>query len=704
VSEVRTAKREEQQDAVGTPTAVLHDQGTNLRAGLREFLESKGFYYPKEAVSIIESALNLNGVKAFLVRGPPGVGKTSLGQMLAEWIGADVVYIQCTPGMTEDEVLYKLIPSERTKSGVAVSYGPLAIALAKSRSGRVVLILDEFDKTRPQADSFLLDYIQNGRVSLYLDERETVIHGVPDNLIVFITSNDDRSFSEPLMRRVISIYLDHIPPSTVLSILKSKLGDEHLAQLLTQVYLDTIEAGLRKPATIEELERMGRVIKANPKVPFNELLKSFVVKDPDDWEKFTEYLQSKPPGDPWLRWKGDEKEEFDAGGAYLNAVGTGTSSRAEGEEGERGAEEEKKTSAGMILEYVEKARFRPPADAIQMQSEDVKQEFGAALRDDGFYAYTVAAKTEGLERLTDDPRVIGNFQRVRVPPSNEEYLVSKEPLTLDKALSIVSSREAREIQLEFYAEGEVALPSDEARETLKKLVDMASKVRRATRDSIQFLVSDSWGEGLLLAEVDVLDRIRLFVKLYALVPGGNSTGRDEWRDDVKEILELLTKKAAESRKEHFKKSLADGVAPEVFPAPGDPGVVTEIGTRDYGQLAARLKGLAQTLARAPDYFVSNATLTITYRGFSDYKVWIQAGSGSLESIEIYAPSEDSFNAVKQALEGAGGWSYAGKENEKKKEITITDREAMVRALEVLAAWCEREKERSGKQEEKGNGS
>lgn len=266
-----------------------------LEMGLEEFRKkiSEKIMLDEETISILYTALKQD-VKAIMLRGPPGTGKTLLTVLIAELLGAEYVFYQCTTGTTEDDLLFKFVPSEETKSGIKIIYGPLPEALIKSQKKPVVLCLDEFDKTRPSADAMLLDFLQNCRVSVRI-ENEKNITGNKNNLIVFLTSNDEREFSEPLLRRVVSLKLSYLSPRDVYCILKNEF-DEKITVLLTQIYSDTILAGLRKPATVQELKQLGNAIKIlGDNADFAMLLRSYIIKYDDDWETFLQYIQSREP-------------------------------------------------------------------------------------------------------------------------------------------------------------------------------------------------------------------------------------------------------------------------------------------------------------------------------------------------------------------------------------------------------------------------
>lgn len=280
---------------------------------LRKKLEERGLIYDDKTIRVLSTALTYKGVvRAIMLRGPPGVGKTSLAESVAGVLNARFLVYQCTLGTSEDDLLYKLIPSERTVSGVEVVRGILPQALKESQKRLVVVLLDEFDKTRPSADALLLDFLQYARVTVRISNEEEVIVGNKENLIVFLTSNDEREFSEPLMRRVTTVKLPALPTVTVYNMLLKKF-DEKVATLLAQIYDDTINAGLRKPATIQELYQLGEAISMLKSVDsdtFQALLRSYVIKYDDDFKKYIEYVRSRTPYQWIASGRGGDDEDI----------------------------------------------------------------------------------------------------------------------------------------------------------------------------------------------------------------------------------------------------------------------------------------------------------------------------------------------------------------------------------------------------------
>jgi MoxR-like ATPase len=288
-------RRRKREMSAGEPSALTPAAGlvSDSPSSLYEYLKNSGYLIDRTSADLMQVALELPGIRAVLLEGPPGVGKTALTEKIARWLGAEYIYVLATPNTDEDALLYKFVPDENTKSGIRVAEGPLTQAVKKAAAGKkVVLVIDEFDKTRPSTDALLLDLLQNGRVTLYLGGKEDVLVADPRNLYVFLTSNSMREFSEPLMRRLVRVDFKYLDPSDVAELLKRRF-DGQTADLLAEIYRDTVEAGLRKPATIQELLQLGYALKKMPNAPLDRLLRMYVIKYEDDWEKFKEYLEQK---------------------------------------------------------------------------------------------------------------------------------------------------------------------------------------------------------------------------------------------------------------------------------------------------------------------------------------------------------------------------------------------------------------------------
>jgi len=411
------------------------------KTSLHDYLEKNSFIVDKGIASLIEEVITSSDHKhkVFLVRGPAGVGKTQLTKLVADYLGANYIYYQCTYGTDEESLLYKYIPSETTKSGIKVTFGAIPRALLASQNNKVVLVIDEFDKTRPSADALLLDVLQNHRVSLYLDEKENIIYGNPQNLIVFLISNDMREFSEPLIRRAISITLELLPPKKVYQLL-SKTFSKEIAMLLAQIYDDTVKAGLRKPATLQELDQLGRVIEKNPNMSLNELLRMFVIKYDDDWRKYVSYILTRRP---YTKLKQANQHVIDVSKFY---------EPAEEEEKVEVKEEKKEESRAEVGSLLSKLRRivvkfdEKLAKPASLEGGGEKVEVAFRAPDVDLETYKIITKTLKPEP-TKDPARFGKFEYVLDNEINA--IISREPLTVSEARKLADA--LREVEASYEA-------------------------------------------------------------------------------------------------------------------------------------------------------------------------------------------------------------------------------------------------------------
>ena len=436
-------KRKRKTAPAAEPPALTPAAGFDKPASLYEYLKNSGYLIDRTSADLVQIALELPGVKAVLLEGPPGVGKTALTEKIARWLGAEYIYVLATPNTDEDALLYKFVPDENTKSGIRVAEGPLTQAVKKAAAGKkVVLVIDEFDKTRPSTDALLLDLLQNGRVTLYLGGKEDVLVADPSNLYIFLTSNSMREFSEPLMRRLVRMDFKLLDASDVAELLRRRF-DGQTADLLAEIYRDTVEAGLRKPATLQELIQLGHALKKMPDAPLDRLLRMFVIKYDDDWERFIQYLKSKRPM-PQFR----------------TAV-------------QQPAEQQQ------LVEQQSRTAVQQPAQQQQQQSTErqpvVQANYAAQVLGVGVYTfkapfegdvYTAIAK---ISMPGSSPETVGKFKVMQL--NGERVIVSEEPLTIDEYLHLYDNTKSG---FEAYVEDKVPLviPDD-----VEELINVANTVK-----------------------------------------------------------------------------------------------------------------------------------------------------------------------------------------------------------------------------------
>jgi MoxR-like ATPase len=155
---------------------------------------------PEEDIAIRALATQ-SGVRALLLEGPPGCGKTALGDEIALRLGARLVYLQCH-SWTDDQELFIGVDVASAVAGDAAHVrqpGVLAIAAEASAVGPVVVVIDELDKAPERVDALLLDVLQTGRVPVRPGEHVRIALA---STVFVLTSNGAREHLDALLRRV----------------------------------------------------------------------------------------------------------------------------------------------------------------------------------------------------------------------------------------------------------------------------------------------------------------------------------------------------------------------------------------------------------------------------------------------------------------------------------------------------------------------
>lgn len=238
-------------------------------ADIHRKLEAVGYYADLELAAEIALLLadDGEGVRAMLLDGPPGAGKTFLAKSVARVMGVDYIYVQAHPGSAPEDFLYdaNIVQILRGVAGDrdavksaedVVDLGFLPLVFRASQHGLVVAFVDELDKASPKTDSLFLAALQEGEVCVKGLGR---IKANRNNLLLFFTKNNERAVSEPLMRRCRRFYLGFPEPELESRILREAGLPAKVAEALVGVagQLRARQEDLIKPPASQELIKAG---------------------------------------------------------------------------------------------------------------------------------------------------------------------------------------------------------------------------------------------------------------------------------------------------------------------------------------------------------------------------------------------------------------------------------------------------------------
>jgi MoxR-like ATPase len=244
---------------------------------MTELMAINGYHAPwRLAVTLAlfaHTSPKQEGMNGLLLSGKAGTGKTFCAESFAKCIGAEFRYIQFDKTTNKEDIVYaedipRILRAVATgdtdaediwESNMVI---PRAIPLAmeESHNNPVVLLLDEFEKSRSDVDALMLDILQKCKLHVAMQDPETgsrthVVTANKENLFIMITKNDERPLSEPLMRRLRRITLNYPSPDIETAIVRERHPDapKELVSFLISISNEMRKGSMHKAPSTQEI-------------------------------------------------------------------------------------------------------------------------------------------------------------------------------------------------------------------------------------------------------------------------------------------------------------------------------------------------------------------------------------------------------------------------------------------------------------------
>ncbi len=245
-----------------------------------EILRDHGYLADEGLSTAIFLALRLR--RPLLLEGEPGVGKTEVARVLADWVGGPFLRLQCYEGIDIGQAVYEwdyarqllhLRTAEAT--GRAAESGekdledelyderflvrrPLLQAIAHQDGPPPVLLIDEVDRADDEFEAFLLEILADYSISV--PEIGTFKADVPP--VVVVTSNRTRDVHDALKRRCLYHWVAHPDVAREIEIIRLRAPEvgERLAAQVAAAAASIRDIGLYKPPGVAETIDWARAL------------------------------------------------------------------------------------------------------------------------------------------------------------------------------------------------------------------------------------------------------------------------------------------------------------------------------------------------------------------------------------------------------------------------------------------------------------
>lgn len=284
---------------------------------IKEKMEQYGYFAEDELIwqtyiniqNFINNSQIGQDIYAICLEGPPGSGKTRYAKiyrkMLRDFLTDDVELIdyQCDSSTGKSD-LY-----EEIRVSAAIAGNPDEVIIAGklvetidlvNKGKKVILFLDEYDKAREETDTFLLKFLQEGKINTTQRGNVEIKPENKQNLQVLLCKNQMRErLSGPLERRVKILRLKEMRPEIFFKTANYELpnADKDVINAVSILYgaiYDNKENFVRMASCSEGLLAIRdacTLLKANAPEEFvYSAIISNMLKNPDDIEIFRSIL------------------------------------------------------------------------------------------------------------------------------------------------------------------------------------------------------------------------------------------------------------------------------------------------------------------------------------------------------------------------------------------------------------------------------
>ena len=250
-----------------------------------QFTGSEKYYLNPDLGMIVNMAVTME--KPLLLTGEPGTGKTQLAFEVSRSLGMPLEILRAKSTIKGEEVCYNQdtvlrLNDARFGSGETernvnefydyVIWGPIGRAFRSET--RVVLLLDEIDKTESDVQDNLLDVLEDCEFTIR-EVNEVIKANIRP--VIVITSNAKRELSDPFLRRCFCHHIAFPQPEEMEQIVKLHFPqvEQGLLEAALKIFYELRERGYEKPPAtgellnwLEALQISGQLPKDANEVPY----------------------------------------------------------------------------------------------------------------------------------------------------------------------------------------------------------------------------------------------------------------------------------------------------------------------------------------------------------------------------------------------------------------------------------------------------